>query len=226
MNALLFGSIGSIVETSELQREAFNTAFQQHDLPWSWDQETYRDMLTVSGGAKRISDHARTLGVRVDAKAIHGTKTKLFQEMLAARPFTPRPEVLEALARARQQGLKTGFVTGTEAETVEIIAQRLAQLGAWEFDVVTSRALGLPGKPDPALYAHALGQIGVAASSAVAIEDNVDGVAAAKAAGLTVIASPGENTPQGALSQADAQSQQGLLTAVTEALGLSEGHIH
>jgi len=36
--ALLFGSIGSIVETSEIQRKSFNKAFKQYGLDWNWDQ--------------------------------------------------------------------------------------------------------------------------------------------------------------------------------------------
>ena len=45
--SLLFGSIGTIIETSELQRESFNEAFKEAGLDWYWDQEDYRLLLSL-----------------------------------------------------------------------------------------------------------------------------------------------------------------------------------
>ena len=45
MKAILFGSIGTLVETSDLQREAFNQAFNEAGLDWYWDQEDYTKLL-------------------------------------------------------------------------------------------------------------------------------------------------------------------------------------
>ena len=36
MSAILFGSISTIADTSELQRQAFNQAFKAHGLDWDW----------------------------------------------------------------------------------------------------------------------------------------------------------------------------------------------
>ena len=56
--AILFGSIGTLIETSDLQRESFNVAFKEAGLDWYWDQEDYRLLLKQSGGTKRIEDFA------------------------------------------------------------------------------------------------------------------------------------------------------------------------
>jgi len=37
--AILFGSIGTIVETSELQLKSFNQAFSEAGLDWNWSIE-------------------------------------------------------------------------------------------------------------------------------------------------------------------------------------------
>jgi hypothetical protein len=50
MSAILFGSIGPIADTSELQRQAFNQAFQAHGLDWCWHREEY---LTISSTLSR-----------------------------------------------------------------------------------------------------------------------------------------------------------------------------
>ena len=49
MPSILFGSIGSIADTSELQRQSFNQAFEQHKLDWYWSQDEYSEMLKKMG---------------------------------------------------------------------------------------------------------------------------------------------------------------------------------
>ena len=60
MPALLFGSISTIADTSELQRQAFNDAFEAHGLDWRWDRDEYRSLLEQSGGMDRV-DRVRAL---------------------------------------------------------------------------------------------------------------------------------------------------------------------
>ena len=57
--ALLFGSIGTIVETSEIQRKSFNSAFKIAGLKWNWTKEIYKKLLIKSGGEKRILRYAK-----------------------------------------------------------------------------------------------------------------------------------------------------------------------
>ena len=57
--ALLFGSIGSIVETSEIQRKSFNKAFKKYGLDWNWTKREYLSLLNKSGGKDRISRYAK-----------------------------------------------------------------------------------------------------------------------------------------------------------------------
>ena len=38
MSAILFGSISTLADTSELQRRAFNEAFEAHGLDWNWSR--------------------------------------------------------------------------------------------------------------------------------------------------------------------------------------------
>jgi len=203
MKALLFGSIGTIVETSELQHRAFNLAFEQHGLDWHWDRDSYREMLKTSGGVKRIEGYAASKGTEMDAGAIHATKSALFLDLLENGEARMRPGVLDLLKRAKDEGMALGFVSGTERATIDTITGMLSTAGAPAFDVVTSRAPGLAEKPDPAIYVEALSRLGLDAKQAFAVEDNVDGVAAAKGAGLFVIGTPGAYAEPGDLAAAD-----------------------
>ena len=83
MPAMFFGSISTIADTSELQRQAFNDAFAEHGLDWHWDRDAYQALLQSSGGSDRVAEYARSKGDSVDAEAVHRTKSELFQQRLA-----------------------------------------------------------------------------------------------------------------------------------------------
>jgi len=55
MKAILLGSIGVIVETSELQRQSYNEAFKYHGLDWYWNVANYCELLKKPGGLKRLN---------------------------------------------------------------------------------------------------------------------------------------------------------------------------
>lgn len=204
MTALLLGSISTLADTSERQREAFNAAFAEHGLDWTWDRDEYRSMLSTAGGRDRIAAHAESVGADVDADAIHATKSRLFQESVAADGLTPRAGVVDTVRAARDAGQKVGLVTTTSRENVDAMLAGLSpDLGADRFDVIVSRDDVDEPKPAAAAYEHALSQLGVQASDAIAVEDNTDGVDAATAAGVTCVAFPNENTADHDFSAAD-----------------------
>jgi HAD superfamily hydrolase (TIGR01509 family) len=195
MPALLFGSISTLADTSEEQRAAFNEAFAEHDLPWRWERDEYRTLLTSNGGADRIATYAKDQGVEVDADAVHATKSRLFQGKLAAIPLRPRPGVIDAIDAARAAGWRVGLVTTTSPENVSGLLDALtAHLDRDSFDVVVDSSSVDEPKPSPAAYEHALKELGLDATEAVAVEDNVGGVGSATSAGVAVVAFPNENT--------------------------------
>jgi HAD superfamily hydrolase (TIGR01509 family) len=189
------GSISTIADTSELQRQAFNSAFREHGLEWRWERDDYLALLERSGGRDRIAEYAGSRGETVDAAAVHASKSRIFQETLAASHLTPRPGVVETLHGARAQGLKVALVTTTSPENVAALFRSLdPELGASDFDVVVDATQADRPKPAVDAYTVALARLGLEASDCVAVEDNVDGVRAAVDAGLACVAFPNENT--------------------------------
>lgn len=209
MSAVLFGSISTLVDTSEIQRNAFNEAFRSHGLDWEWSRDDYRSMLGSNGGAGRIADYAGQRGEKVDADAIHATKSEIFRSSLLKDGASARPGVVETITAARDRGIKVGLVTTTSQENVAAVLSALGpDVTAESFDIVTDVASVDSPKPDKAVYEYALAQLGESAGDVVAIEDNVGGVTAASAASIRCIAFPNENTAgttfADALEQVDA----------------------
>ena len=195
MSAILFGSISTIADTSELQRQAFNQAFEEHGLGWRWDRDEYLTMLEKSGGQKRIADYADSVGDTVDAKAIHETKSKVFQQSLTTSRLAPRTGVVETIQGAKSNGMKVAFVTTTSRENISALTEALSpDVQTTDFDVIVDASnVGQP-KPDKAAYSFALQSLGEESGDCIAIEDNLEGVRAAAAAGLKCVAFPNENT--------------------------------
>lgn len=195
MTAILFGSISTLADTSEIQRDAFNTAFAEHGLDWTWDQEEYAGLLDSNGGRDRVAAYADDRGEDVDADAVHATKSRIYQQALRLAAVAPREGVVETIRAAKEQGLKLGLVTTTSADNLAALGDALSDTVDFaDFDVVVDQSKVSQRKPDAEAYSYALEQLGVDASDAVAIEDNQGGVESAKAAGVAVVAFPNGNT--------------------------------
>ena len=61
--ALIFDVDGTLAETEELHRQAFNHAFVRHGLDWQWDRAVYKELLRITGGKERIRAHHERLGI-------------------------------------------------------------------------------------------------------------------------------------------------------------------
>ena len=195
MSAILFGSISTIADTSELQRQAFNQAFKAHGLDWYWERAEYLKMLAQSGGQNRIADYANSIGQTVDAAAIHRSKSEFFQTSLAASQVQPRAGVVETIQDAKSQGMKIAFVTTTLPENISVLMAALhPSIQANDFDLILNADSVDRPKPDRAAYTFALERLGERSGDCIAIEDNLEGVESAISAGLNCVAFPNKNT--------------------------------
>ena len=96
-------------------------------------------------------------------------------------------DALIELTRARGMG-----VALASSSTWRMIEAVLTHFG-WthRFDVVHSAEAELYGKPDPAIFLTTARRLGVEPGSCVVFEDSVNGILAAKAAGMACVAVPG-----------------------------------
>ncbi|MCV7419590.1 HAD-IA family hydrolase [Mycobacterium yunnanensis] len=204
MSTIFFGSISTLADTSELQRRAFNDAFEAFNLDWEWSREDYRSMLGSNGGADRIEQFAASRGDDVDANAVHAKKSEIFQELLSSSSISPRPGVVDVVEEAKRGGHGLGFVTTTSQGNIDaLLAALKPHISAEMFDLIVNRDSVSQPKPNAEVYEYALKTLGADAGDAIAIEDNVGGVNAATSAGINTIAFPNENTAGGDFSAAD-----------------------
>ncbi len=194
LQALLWDVDGTMVDSEELHRRAFNLAFAEAGLSWRWDREEYGRLLAVAGGKERIRHYAKARteadgrDARPDVAALHRRKTVLFGGLLEEDgAATLRPGVARLMREAAARGLRQGIVTTTSQANVRALRDTLLKDVIETWDAVLTGDSVLFKKPAPDVYLMALEFLGIRASDCLAIEDSGLGVAAARLAGVPTL---------------------------------------
>ena len=191
--AVLFGSIGTIIETSDLQRKAFNQAFKKNNLNWLWTKKIYKDLLNKSGGKDRISNYAFQKKISVDAELLRNLKTKIFNEYLIKKKLKPRPGVKQLVKDCKKKGIKLALVTSTTNDNINSIFFCLKKsLNKKDFDFIGNSKIIKKPKPFPDIYKFALKNLKLKANQCIAIEDSQESLNSAIRANIKCLIFPGE----------------------------------
>jgi HAD superfamily hydrolase (TIGR01509 family) len=234
LKALVFDLDGTLADTEETHRQAFNAAFIELGLWWDWSPLLYTRLLAVSGGKERLRHYIGTLRVPLAERerllqlvpGIHETKTRIYTELLVRgqRPF--RAGVLPLLRAAREAGLRLAIASTTTAANVgALLEANLGRAPDIGFDVIACGDQVQAKKPAPDIYRLALGSLRLAAEACIAFEDSMSGLRAAKAADLVTVVTPSRWTAEEDFAGADLvlPSLEGLALARLERL-LGETH--
>jgi HAD superfamily hydrolase (TIGR01509 family) len=232
--ALIFDLDGTLADTEETHRQAFNAAFIEFALWWDWSPPLYAKLLAVSGGKERLRHYIGTLRVPAAERerllaivpALHETKTRIYTELLVRgqRPF--RPGVLPLLRAAKAAGLRLAIASTTTSANVDALLQaNLGDARDVAFDVVACGDVVPAKKPAPDIYRLALSSLRLPGDVCIAFEDSLNGLRAAKAAGLATVVTPSRWTAEEDFSGADLvlPSLEGLNVPRLERL-LGEAH--
>ena len=195
MKSILFGSIGVLAESSEIQRRAFNEAFNEFGLDWYWNVANYIKMLQKPGGLNRIADYSNCKLSQSDIKKIHDLKIKHF-ESLSKNKMKPRKGILEVIDYGLKNHFKIGFITTTNKSTLDLITDNLSEfIDFSKFDLITSDENVLNRKPYPDIYNYALEKLNLDRLSSITIENTIESCESSIKAGLHTLFFPGEYTP-------------------------------
>lgn len=123
--------------------------------------------------------------------ALAAQKDNDFQELLQQEGVRLLPGALPLLAAVRREGFRTAIVSASR--NCSAILGKAAITGYFDarVDGVVAAELGLPGKPDPAVYAEAARQLGTAAARTVVVEDALAGVEAGRQGGFGLVVGVG-----------------------------------
>ena len=211
IKAVFFDQDGVIIDTErDGHRVAFNQTFKDFGYDFEWDVDYYHELLQVAGGKERMKHHLRTKGFGVEIpeeevddliKKMHKHKTAVFVELIESGKLPLRPGVKRLMKEVNDAGLLLGICTTSNEKAAQAVVNGL--LSDIKFEFVLAGDIVSKKKPDPEIYNLALEKSGFAPDECIVIEDSRNGVLAARAAGLNIVATTNIYTASEDLSDAN-----------------------
>ena len=205
LKGLIFDADGTLAETEELHRKAFNQAFAEFRTGWHWSIEEYTRLLSITGGRERIAHYARERPWRARQKnnkletnnkldaslvrSLHDCKSAHYQHILKHADLSPRPGIQRLLAEGRQRGLRIALASSSARANVELLLRlclKMERPGDY-FQAILSSDEVPEKKPSPKVYQQALKLLKLPASQCVVVEDSANGHWAARRCGLRTL---------------------------------------
>jgi putative hydrolase of the HAD superfamily len=142
-------------------------------LEHAWWRQVVRRVLAGAGLAP------------MDGPSFDAFFTSLFDHFTTGRAWELYPDVLPTLAALRARGLALGLITNYDTRVFTLL--EALGLAPW-LDAVTIPAHVGAAKPDPAIFRHAVAQLGVSPGEALHVGDELeDDYRGARAAGLDAV---------------------------------------
>jgi HAD superfamily hydrolase (TIGR01509 family) len=191
--ALILDVDGTLAETEEAHRQAFNEAFVQTGLDWCWGRTIYKQLLRVAGGKERIRafDRMRKTDVPLsDAEIaeLHRIKTGRYVDLISSGRCPLRPGVEALLDAAAKRGQRLAIATTTSRANIDALLS--VSLGPdWDsrFEAIVAGEDVPLKKPAPDVYVETLTRLRLQGPDCVAIEDSCNGLFSASRAGIPVV---------------------------------------
>lgn len=210
LKGLIWDVDGTMVDSEEIHRAAFNRAFEDFGLKWYWARAVYASLLRVAGGRERLRHFLDGAGNSLTGEAsidslvasLHARKTVIYNHLLKTRPVELRPGVLRLLRQARDRGVLLAIATTSSRENVRTLLDRTLAEDAIPWAAVVTGEDVASKKPSADAYRLALVRLGLAPGHCLALEDSRNGVRAACAAGLRTVAIVNDYTEDHDLRQA------------------------
>jgi beta-phosphoglucomutase-like phosphatase (HAD superfamily) len=212
IKALIFDVDGTLADTEEAHRESFNCAFQEHRLDWHWSRRDYARWLDVAGGKERLAAFIDTLplappgrdALKALVPAIHRTKCDHYAQLVRSGCVPLRAGIKRLLKEAAVAGVQLAIASTTTRENIDALLEaHFGGRGDPYFRVIGAGDAVEHKKPAPDIYRFVLRELGESAADCVALEDSVQGLAAAKRAGLFTVITPSDWTLGEDFSDAD-----------------------
>lgn len=196
LRTVIFDVDGTLADTEEAHRQAFNATFKEFGLPWHWDVELYVELLGVAGGKERLAHYCRCVDPRRMAQPdsadfiarLHQRKTRVYERRVEMGEVPARPGVVRLVRELLESGMRLAIATTTSRANVDVLlATALADLPPDAFAVIGAGEQAAAKKPAPDIYRWVLGALDLPGEECLAVEDLKNGVRAALGAGIPVL---------------------------------------
>jgi putative hydrolase of the HAD superfamily len=199
IRGLLFDFDGLLVDTETPSRLAYEELYREHGHELPLDR--WATLVGTIGAEFDPDAHLEELVGR-PLDRVRMTERRRAREDELCELEDLRPGIEDYLADAERRGLSTAIVSSSSREWIARHLRRLDRANGWDAIVAADGDVER-AKPQPALYLEALDVLRLESPEAIAFEDSLNGVRAAKAAGIFCVAVPNPITDTFALEEAD-----------------------
>ena len=137
-------------------------------------------------------------------------KNVFFNAAVAEHGIKSYPSTVALIGRLREAGVRVGLMSSSKNTAMILDVAGLTDLFEVRVDGLAGEEMGLPGKPDPAMYLETARRLGVAPARAVVVEDALSGVEAGHRGGFALVIGVDR------LGQAEALRQSGADVVVKD----------
>ncbi|SHF18643.1 HAD family hydrolase [Pedobacter caeni] len=199
IKALLFDLDGTLIDSEYFHYECWNEILEEYNV-----RLTYPDWLKNYAGIP-LPVNAKNLLEKyaIDASLPEVVKRReaLTLERLKTKDVNLMPFALEVIRFFHEQELILAIVTSSPREDVEAIFERNG-LSKY-FKMIITRSEVVNNKPDPESYNKCCELLSLPKENCIVFEDTINGVKAAKAAGIRCFAIQSNTEQHEALQIAD-----------------------
>jgi len=209
LKAIIFDVDGTLSETEEAHRQAFNKAFVEFGLPWEWSQALYGELLNTTGGKERMAAYVRDhLQAEPDVEKIakiHKRKTEIYGELIDTGMAELRAGIADLIKDAKANGVRVAVATTTNRPNVDRLAEAcFGQPASDVFEVIAAGDEVQNKKPASDVFDLAVKSLDLDPAECVGLEDSRNGLMSCIGAGVPCIVSPGVYTLGSDFSEAKA----------------------
>lgn len=183
IKAVLFDMDGVLIDAKDWHYEALNQALSL----FGFEIDRYDHLVTYDGLPTKKK--LELLSMEHDfPKALHGFINDIKQDLTLQIGYArckPTFNHQYALSTLKAQGYKLATCSNSVRKTVELLLERAAILGY--FDFFLSNEDVKQAKPHPEIYTSAMERFGLQPSECLILEDNENGIKAAEASGAHLL---------------------------------------
>ena len=196
-STLIFDVDGTLAETEELHRKAFNDVFKKRRLKWHWNKSLYGQLLRIAGGKERIKFYQTNVTCHKiplndgDISLIHKEKTQIYSHWVENGALTLRPGIHCIITKALEKNIRLAIATSTSYSNLIPLTQSCFGKKPEEiFSCLATGNLVRKKKPAADLYNLVLQKLSLEPKECLAIEDSRIGLMSAKGANIRTMVSP------------------------------------
>ena len=186
IKAVLFDMDGTIFDTEVIYRRCWFRAAK--DVGFDEDIDLFLSRVCGLNQTDMTALFRRVYGEKVPFEVLWGRWLECIDEEMACGVLPLKAGVPDILLALKERGIKIALVTSSGQKTVAGYLQMSNLEGV--FDTIITGNQVTHGKPNPACFLTAAGELGIEPRSCAVVEDSPNGVRAGHAAGLYTVMVP------------------------------------